>query len=111
MFYISPNVVATHSTGDEKVSDDQILINDCWEQRESAVKTNSIVKQHAVESPAGALIKCPHCVYKSKYNKDVTRHIRTQHTHKDERRFKCGKCSYAGKRKDHLVSHEKTCKG
>lgn len=111
--YISPDVVVTRSTADEEVPDAQVSIIDNWEQQEFADNNNLIIiidDEVAAECPAIKLIKCPHCIYQSNKNWRVTRHIKTQHTHKDKNPFKCGKCGLTTKRKSVLIRHEKTCK-
>lgn len=54
--------------------------------------------------------KCPYCVYSCVKKSNMNRHIKQQHTHKDEKAFKCSKCHYATKNKAHLTRHMKTCK-
>lgn len=54
--------------------------------------------------------KCPYCICSTTVKATLNRHIRTKHTHKNEKSFKCGKCCYATNRKDNLIRHERTCK-
>lgn len=113
IIYISPNVVAINSTDDE-ISNYQIPINDLnndnMEQQEFADNNDSVGVQMAAESPPVVLFKCPHCVYGTTVKYNLSKHIRTQHTHKNVKPFKCAKCSFAAKEKSNLHKHERTCK-
>lgn len=54
--------------------------------------------------------KCPQCAFATEYTSNLKRHIKTRHTHKDDRPHKCTKCDYAAKLKEYLARHMEKCK-
>jgi hypothetical protein len=111
--YISLNITASdEQLHDISVRDDQMPIAISNEDN-SEVFADEIEESpqvRVVDKSDDGMIKCPFCEYRSVHNFNVTTHIRIQHTHKDDKPFKCGKCSYATKRNGDIKRHEKTCK-